>query len=113
MRERKIFMKADMPEDRNMESRMDRCLLLQFYMKTSNQPVPKSPIYNWLFPPPGEYTSCAPSSPPLILHASTKNKHFPQSSLSWSTPTTNYTTIHKIYIHASFLSHQGKWPGAL
>lgn len=50
--------------------------------KTSNQPVPKSPIYNWLLPLPGKYILYIPSSPSLILHASTKNKYFPQSSLS-------------------------------
>lgn len=38
----------------------------------------------------------------LSVYASTKNKHFPQSDLSWPTPATNYSTMRRITLTLPF-----------
>lgn len=38
----------------------------------------------------------------LSVYASTKNKHFPQSGLSWPTPATNYSTMRRITLTLPF-----------
>lgn len=105
-------MKADVGKEWACRLKTEQILTFKIMIwRRQTNLSPKSPIYNWLLPLPEECILCILSSPYLIFHASNKNKHFPQSGFSWSTPATNYSTINeKIYMHAFFF-HQGKWLG--